>query len=347
MTDETLPSAVGATVSPEPLMQMMQGMHVTGIVQAGVELGIFDQIAGGNRLATTIASAVYADPRGTRILLDALAALGLLERHDGYHLTALAETYLISGRSSYLGNMLNILAGPWAWEGYPRLAEAVRRGTTLAERPWETPGHEFWETFSPSSVGAVAGPGSQVLAELIEPWAGPRDSLDILDVACGSGLFSLTQAARDPKAHATLLDSAEVLDLTKDAIERLDLAERTSFIRGDAFEVPLAGPYDLIIVSHLFHHFSEERCLTLLSRLATALKPDGRLAIHEFISGAAPTTTPFPYLFSVIMLTSTGEGEAHSLDTYERLLRESGFTSPEVHPSQGMPSHFLIAGRAG
>jgi C-methyltransferase len=196
-------------------------------------------------------------------------------------------------------------------------------------------------------VGAISGPGSQALAELIEPWASPRDSLDILDVACGSGLFSLTQAAQHPKAHATLLDSAKVLDLTKDAIERLDLAERTSFIAGDAFEVPLAGPYDLIIVSHLFHHFSEERCLTLLSRLAAALKPDGRLVIHEFISGAAPTTTPFPYLFSVIMLTSTGEGEAHSLDTYEQLLRESGFTSPEVHPSQGMPSHFLIAGRAG
>ena len=79
----------------------------------------------------------------------------------------------------------------------------------------ETPGHEFWETFSQSSVGAVAGPGSQALAELIEPWVGTRDSLDILDVACGSGLFSLSQAARHPKARVTLLDSPEVLDLAK------------------------------------------------------------------------------------------------------------------------------------
>lgn len=346
MTDDA-PSASGGTVSPEPLIQMMQGLHVTGILQAGVELGIFDQIAAGNRQAATIASALNADPRGTRILLDALAALGLLERHDDYQLAPLAETFLVTGRSSYLGDMVKILAGPWAWAGFPRLAEAVRRGTTLAEQPWETPGHEFWETFSPSSVGAISGPGAQVLAELIEPWTSTRDSLDILDVACGSGLFSLTQAARHPKAHTTLLDSAEVLDLTKDAIERLDLTECTSFIAGDAFEVPLAGPYDLIIVSHLFHHFSEERCLTLLSRLATSLKPDGRLVIHEFLSGAAPSETPFPYLFSAIMLTSTGEGEAHSLDTYERLLRESGFTSPEVHASQGLPSHFLIAGRAG
>jgi salicylate hydroxylase len=317
------------------------------VLKAGVDLGVFDQIGGGNRQATTVADALGTDHRGTRILLDAMTAIGLLGRHDGYHLTPLAETYLVSGRPSYLGGMVDILAGPWAWEGNPRLAEAVKRGTSLAEQLWETPGHEFWEIFSPSSVGAVAGPGSLALAELIEPWVGTRDSLDILDVACGSGLFSLNLAARHPKARVTLLDSPEVLDLAKEAIERLDLTERTNFIPGDAFEVPLAGSYDLIVVSHLFHHFSRERCAELLSRLAPVLKPDGRLVIHEFVSGAEPAETPFPYLFSVIMLTSTGAGEAHSLETYQQLLRESGFTSPEVHPGWGMPSHFLISERAG
>ncbi len=332
--------------TPEPLIDMILGLHVAGIVRAGVALGVFDRIAAGDREAAAIAAAVDADVRGTRILLDALTAVGLLERADGYRLAPTADAFLVTGRDSYLGGMVDILAGPWAWTGFPRLAEAVRHGTSLADEVWETPGHEFWETFSPSSVGAVAGPGAQALAELIEPWAAARESLDILDVACGSGLFSLTQAARHPRAHATLLDSQEVLDLAKERIDRLELADRTGFIAGDAFEVPLAGPYDLVVVSHLFHHFSEERCAELLSRLAPALKPDGRLVVHEFISGADPSQTPFPYLFSAIMLTSTAEGEAHSFGTYDRLLRGAGFTSPEVHPGQGMPSHFLISGRA-
>jgi C-methyltransferase len=346
MTGGTPLSDPAGPASAEPLIQMMLGLHMTGIVQAGVELGVFDQIAGANRQTETIASALNTDPRGTRILLDALAALGLLERHEGYHLTQLAGEFLVTGRPGYLGDMFDVLAGPWAWAGYPRLAETVRRGGTVAEQPWETPGHEFWRTFSPSSVGAVSRPGAQALAELIEPWAGTRDSLEILDVACGSGLFSLVPAAQHPNAHATLLDSVDVLDLTKDVIEQLGLAGRTSFIAGDAFEVPLGGPYDLIIVSHLLHHFSEERCRTLLSKLAPALEPDGRLVIHEFISGAAPPVAPFPYLFSVIMLTSTREGEAHSLSTYERLLREAGFAPPVVHVGQGLPSHFLVTQRA-
>jgi cyclopropane fatty-acyl-phospholipid synthase-like methyltransferase len=109
------------------------------------------------------------------------------------------------------------------------------------------------------------------------------------------------------------------------------------------FIEPLRGPYDLIIASHIFHHFSEQRCLTLMRRLFEVLKPDGRLVIQDFISGLPPAQTPFPYLFSVRMLTWTRDGEAYSLDTYSRLLQEAGFSSPELHSRQGMPSSFLIA----
>ncbi len=100
------------------------------------------------------------------------------------------------------------------------------------------------------------------------------------------------------------------------------------------FQVPLGGPYDLIIASHVFHHFSEQRCLELLQRLAEVLKTDGRLVIHDFVSGPQPAQAPFPYLFSVRMLTWTREGQAYSLDTYRKLLQEAGFSEPEVHASQ-------------
>jgi C-methyltransferase len=242
---------------------MMQGLEVTGIVQAGVQLGIFDQIADGNQDAKSIAAGLDANERGTRILLDALVALGLLERNNGYQLAPLADAFLVSSRPHYIGGMTNILASAWAWAAYPRLAEAVRRGGTILEQPTETPGNQFWETFAPSSLG-IAVPGAQVLAELVHEWAKPRESLDILDVACGSGLYSLTLTARHPTAHATLLDAANVLELVKENVQRLGLEDRTGFIGGDVFEVPLGGPYDLIIASHIFHHFSTERCLSLL-----------------------------------------------------------------------------------
>jgi C-methyltransferase len=329
--------------SPEPLVAMMQGLQVSGILQAGIQLGVFDAIAAGTTDARGIAASAGSSERGTRILLDALAALELLERRDGsYALSPAAEAYLVAGRPGYLGGMMSIIGGDAAWEGYAHLADAVRRGGTVLAEHAETPGHAFWETFAAAS-GGMATPAAQALAEVLEPWLAARDSLRILDVACGSGLYSLTIAARHEHARVTLLDWSNVLERTRETVERLGLGDRTSTIEGNVFEEPLGGPYDLVVASHILHHFSEERCAVLLERLAAVLKPDGRLAINEFVPGERPAEEPFPHLFSVLMLTWTREGEAYSLETYERLLQAAGLTRPEVHASPGLPTRFLIA----
>jgi ubiquinone/menaquinone biosynthesis C-methylase UbiE len=333
-------------VSPEPLMQMLNGLQVTAILQAGLQLGVFEQIAAGTNQADTVATAIDADERGTRILLDALTALELLHRDgENYRLSPLADAFLVSSRPSYLGGAVDIFAPPWAWSSHARLAEVVRHGGTILAEHAETPEHAFWETFAPSSV-ALAGPAGQMVVELLREWVGRRDQLKILDVACGSGLVSLPLTAQHPRAHTTLLDWANVLELTKDNIARLGLHERTNLIEGDMFQVPLGGPYDLIIASHVFHHFSEQRCLELMRRLAEALKPDGRLVIQDFVAGPQPAQAPFPYLFSVRMLTWTREGQSYSLDTYRRLLQQAGFSEPEAHSSQELPSQVLITGHA-
>jgi ubiquinone/menaquinone biosynthesis C-methylase UbiE len=340
-------AAQSAPVTPEHLMQMMQGMQATAILQAGIRLGVFDQIADGKDDVTSIAAGIGADERGTRILLDALAALGVLAKDGAYRLSPAADAFLVSGRPTYLGAMTDIMAGKWAWEAFPRLEEAVRRGGTILDQDAEVPGHVFWETFARASVG-VAAPASYALAEALKPWAQERETLEILDVACGSGLFGLTLAAQYPQASVTLLDWSNVLALTGENVKQMGLEGRTSFIEGDVFDVDLRGPYDLILASHIFHHFSEPRCGELMRRMAGALKPDGLLAIHEFTStGQSPADEPFPALFSVIMLAWTREGEAYPLDTYERLLAQTGFGAPEVNESMAMPSRFLIAALAG
>jgi cyclopropane fatty-acyl-phospholipid synthase-like methyltransferase len=157
-------------------------------------------------------------------------------------------------------------------------------------------------------------------------------------------LYSLTLARQHEHARLTLLDWPNVLAITRGTVDEMGLLERTSFIEGDVFDMPLGGPYDLIVASHIFHHFSEERCVALMRRLAGALKPDGRLAINDFMAAETkPQEEPFPRLFSVIMLVFTQEGEAYSIEAYEQMLREAGFDAPDVHEGHGMPSRFLIA----
>ena len=346
MTRDDSPAPGEQPPSPEPIMRMVQGLQATAILKTAVDLGIFDRISEGTSDASSVAAAIGASERGTRILLDGLAAYGLLETADGaYRLSPLADAYLVSGRPVYLGGSTQIMASDWAWRFWADLPEAVRHGGTVLEDHAETPGHEFWEIFAPASTG-LARPASKALAELLAPWAHARDEIDVLDVACGSGLYSLTFAAGQPHARVTLLDWANVLALTQANVERLGLASRTSVIEGDVFTVPLGGPYDLVVASHIFHHFSEDRCVELLERLAGALKPDGRLAINEFTAlSDRPEEDPVPYLFSVLMLAWTREGEAYPVSTYRRLLDAAGFGTPEIHQSPGMTTRFVIADR--
>jgi C-methyltransferase len=336
-----------AAVTPEPIMQALQGFQVSAILMTGLELGVFDQIAKGEDDPESIARTIGADERGTRILLDALAAVGFLSPNDGrYGLTPVADAFLVSDSPAYLGGMANILGDEWQWHAFMRLGEAVRNGGTVLEEHAETPGHAWWETFA-RSIGGFATPAAEGLAAILAPWAKDRETLEILDVACGNGKYSMAVAAQNENARITLLDWPNVLEVTRGYVEENGMADRTSYIAGDMFEVPLGGPYDLVITSHVYHHFSEERCVELLKRLADALEPGGRLAIQDFMAGdAPPAEDPFPRLFSVIMLVWTREGEAYPVSAYERMLPAAGFGRPEVFRPPGAPTSFMVAERA-
>jgi C-methyltransferase len=242
--------------------------------------------------------------------------------------------------------MLDIAAASWAWSGYARLADAVRIGGTVLEENAETPDNGFWEVFLPSSVGLTT-PGARALAEIIQGRAERREGFEILDLACGNALYGLTLAARLEDARVTLLDWPNVLRGTRAMVEDAGLHRQARYIEGDMFEVPLGGPYDVIVASHVFHHFSEARCTELVERLHSALRPGGLLAINDVApKTSSPENEPFAFLFSLTMLIWTHEGEAHPLSTYERWLRGAGFVAIETDPGGGAPSTLIIAERS-
>jgi C-methyltransferase len=342
-------SQAPATNSPPaaPLMQLMQGYQATALLRTGVELGVFDRLAGGPATAAAVASSVGADERGVRILLDALTALGLLEGDgEGYRLSPLSAAYLVSSGPAYLGSLTRIFSADHLWERFRGLSGAVRRGGAVTEDHAETPMHPWWEEFA-ASVGGMAAGAAPTLAAAVAPWAGGRDRLDVLDVACGNGMYGYTVALQQPQARVWSLDWPNVLATTRGVAEKLGVADRVEYISGDMFEMPLGGPYDLVVMSHVLHHFDEDRCLTLLRRVAEVTRRGGRIAIQDFVpTGGDPARDVPAHLFSVIMLVWTRQGEAHPLARLERMLAAAGFGPPELHPVPEMPTQVLVAERA-
>ena len=342
MATKTVPA-----LGPASIFDMMQAYKVTALLNTGIELGVFDRLARGGGGIDTIAGDLGLPERSCRLLLNALAAIGLVES-DGrtYELGEGAERHLVRGQPGYVGDMGKVMSSAWEWDAVRRLPEAVRRDGTVTDEHAETPSYAYWEDFA-AYAGAVAGPTARKAAEVLAPWAAARERLDILDVACGHGLYGYTLASQQPHARVWSLDWPNVLPITLGHAGRLGVADRTKTIAGDMFEVPLGGPYDVVMITNVLHHFSEERGVELLRRGASALAPDGRLVLVGFtVDDGPPAADPAPHLFSILMLVWTYSGEVHSVAAYNRMLAAAGFREASVHAVPSLPLRILVATRA-
>lgn len=326
---------------PEGLMQLMQGAQVCGLFKSSIELGVYEKLAAGAKSASEVARAIDCPERSTRILLDALAVLGLVEKSgDGYALAPTSRMFLVPGMPTYLGEMVQVFASDMMWNGAHRFTDAVRKGGTVLDAHAETPGNSFWETFA-RVTGALAVPGGMALDGLLDGWLRDRAEVRVLDVAAGSGLYGFVLAKR-PNVKLTALDWPNVLEETKKQAARFGVdAARVRYLPGNLFEADYQGPYDLILLSHVYHHFDPPTCEALTKRVAAALAPGGRVAIHDLLYDAE-LKNPMGALFSTTMLLWTRKGEAYSAEQYQGWLRSAGLTPSGVYPSQRMPSSYLF-----
>jgi 2-polyprenyl-3-methyl-5-hydroxy-6-metoxy-1,4-benzoquinol methylase len=336
-----------ATGTPAQIYDMLLAYKTTSILSAGIELGVFDTLAAGPRTAAEVATALDLPERGTRLLCNGLAALGLLDTDAGtYRLGAAAGRYLVRGRGEYVGDMARVMASGWEWEAFGRLPEAVRAGGPVVAEHAETPEYPYWEQFA-AYAGAVARPTAGLAAATLAPWAAARPRVDVLDVACGHGLYGYTLAVAQPHARVWSLDWPNVLAAARKHAAGMGIADRVSTIAGDMFSVPLGGPYDVVMVTNVLHHFSPERGVALLRRLAGAMVPDGRLVLVGFVTGDGrePARDAAAHLFSVLMLVWTAAGEVHSEATYQSMLDAAGFSEGRSYSVPGLPLSVIVADR--
>jgi C-methyltransferase len=327
---------------PQVLMQMIQGAQVTALITAAVDLGVFAAVAKGARTGQQIADGIKAPARSTEVLLDGLAVLGLLAKTGlSYENAPLSEEHLVPGKPMYMGDVTGIFGSDVIWNGYRRLAAAVRNDGTVMPEHAETPQHPFWETFARSSA-SMAFPAAGALAGILDGWMAGKPKVRVLDIAAGSGIYGLTLAKR-PNVDVTLLDWPNVLVETRKWAERLGAdASRVHYVEGNLFDVGYVGPYDLIVLSHVYHHFDDTTCLGLTKKVAAALAPGGRIAINDFVYDAS-LANPVSALFRTTMLTWTRKGTTYAESDFRRWLGEAGLGTVEFTPSAGMPSTLVIA----
>ena len=107
-------------------------------------------------------------------------------------------------------------------------------------------------------------------------------SAKVLEVGCGSGVFSVEVARRLPHGHLELFDlQQEMLDKARRKIEAAGLATLVGYTQGDARKLELPTGFDVAFLVAVLGEIPEpEECLRALHRV---IRPGGLLSITEHL----------------------------------------------------------------
>ncbi|MCP4723257.1 MAG: class I SAM-dependent methyltransferase, partial [Desulfobacteraceae bacterium] len=99
-----------------------------------------------------------------------------------------------------------------------------------------------------------------------------------------------------------------------------------SFIPGDYTRdnFCLDQKFDTAWLSHILHGEGPEMAEKIIARAAAALRPGGKIFIHDFILDNTMDSPLFPALFSLNMFLGTKQGQSYSEEQLVDMLTNQG-----------------------
>lgn len=303
--------------NPAELLKLSGGYWSACALHAGVKLDLFSHAGTLPELAQATAS----DARGLEMLLNALTALGLLDKEgEHYAPTAFATEYLARASPRYLGYI--IMHHHHLMAGWSRLDEAVRSGAPLRGRVSHDADATERESFEMGMFNLAMQIAPRIVAKV-----DLRDKRRLLDLGGGPGSYAIHFCQTNPQLTATVYDLPSTRPFAEKTIGAFGLSDRITFAAGDFISDDVPSGFDVAWLSHILHGEGPEGCAVILQRAVAALQPGGMLLVQEFILDDTRDGPLFPALFSLNMLLGTPRGRAYSQGQLEALLSAAGLSS--------------------
>lgn len=337
-----MPSLSTKQVSPERLMQFTFGFAPPLMIETAIRCSVFDILDKGAKSLDALCAETGTSPRGLRMVLDALVGLDVLSKDDAgrYALTPESATFLVTGKPSYHGAFFLLTKGPMlsSWSG---LEDVVRRGRSARHINQEQDGTSFFLKFV-EDIFPIHYAGAQALANALDVQSTPSP-ISVLDLAAGSGVWSIAIAQQSPQIHVTAVDWPAVIEVTKKVAVRHGFADRYTFVAGDLDSVNFGEGHAIATLGHILHSEGEARSRRLLKKTFEALAPGGTIAIAEILVDAQRRTAVPALIFAVNMLVNSDEGDTFSLDEIRGWLKDAGFETVRTIDAPGLAPVLILA----
>lgn len=313
------PNATAAKWSGESLLALARGFQESRILLTAAELDLFTLLAAGPLDAEEIARRLGAKLRGLNILLDALAALGLLSKSDGrYACPAETARYLAANAPGSVLPM--VLHSSGMWRRWSELSGIVRGDPDAIAKTQEPMDEAALAAFI-GAMDVVSRPLAAEIAAVVKPGTACK----LLDVGAGPGTYTIAFLAASPNLTATIFDRPAVVELARRFCAAAGVLDRVRFVAGDFYTDELPGGHDLALLSAIIHQNSPEENAALYRKVRRALLPRGRLVIRDHFVSPDRLLPRAAAIFAVNMLAGTPGGNVYTFEETRGALEAAGF----------------------
>jgi ubiquinone/menaquinone biosynthesis C-methylase UbiE len=306
---------------------LMESIGFSSIVTSALQSGLFQRmLLGPPEDAAGYARALSLHPQATGLVLDTLVAAGIATCEEGRFSMASDVAEAIARGPGGASMIFDL------WRHAPAFLATGERFVKMDRAPGER---------ESAYKGVVAGLGRMfesvardLAAAVLERISPPPAR--ILDVGCGSGVWSLAMAERLPGARVTGLDLPAVLAAFQERAGQLGLGDRVSTIPGDmhAASIP-PGAFDLAVIANVLRLESPDHARSLVARVAGGLAKGGALLVVDALAGGRRDKEIGRTVYAFHLAMRTEGGRVHPPGEVREWLRAAGLSRIEAIDLEG------------
>ena len=272
------------------------------LLLTGIELKVFNKLS-EPKSADAVAETIGTHPINTRLFLDGLAAIDLLEKENGlYTNSPVAQAFLVEGGPTFLGRIFAFMQ-PDA-HVLENLTKLVREGPP--PQP-ETP---------PFSAEALAQ-GVVLMAD-IERAGYTQEAVGIvlelpefpsfqkmLDLGGGPGLIGMAIVNAHPTMKGVIFDLPPVVEETKKFVKEYEIEDRMDVLGGDFNHDSIGEGYDLVWASGVLQFATDID--SVVKKVYDGLNPSGVFVSLYPFGQTHERTKPESIVLSLLSMALMGQ----------------------------------------
>ena len=292
----------------------MQTNGAAHLMRAARESGIMSRLRQRQHTLEELCELLSLDPATAGLLIDGLVAIGFVERY---------EDDLALARAGHLLCQYDEDLGDQSWS---RLGERLKSGDGSDRGQTAPDGADYRSRLAATQWIHTAA--AMQAAEILDIGGDASPAgIHILDLGCGSAVWSCAMAHRDAGATVVAVDNAAALKSARSTADSIGLEERLKTIDSDPEAATVAEQqFDLVVLAQLLSAFSDDQALALLKKAAAAAKPAGRVVIPDFYIGPARAGLK-ESLNRLRVRLSTPEGRVRDLRQCQQMCQDAGLGS--------------------